>query len=97
MVVFEHVFDPFYAVFEIRHLVRSDGRVIIAVPNHAGIKRRINLLFGSLPVTSSKPSFSENALDRYHLHISIKQVCLGCFCIRDLNLLVGHLVGTSNG
>jgi SAM-dependent methyltransferase len=68
LMVVEHVFDPYHAVRELRRVCKSTGRVIIGVPNLAGIKRRLELLRGKLPVTSAQHSFSENAWDGYHLH-----------------------------
>jgi SAM-dependent methyltransferase len=68
LMVLEHVFDPFHAVRELRRVCKPAGRVIIGVPNIAGIKRRLEILVGRLPVTSTLHSFSENAWDGYHLH-----------------------------
>jgi len=68
LMVVEHVFDPYHAVRELRRVCKSDGRVIVGVPNLAGIKRRLELLMGKLPITSAQHSFSENAWDGYHLH-----------------------------
>ncbi len=68
LMVVEHVFDPYHAVQELRRVCKPGGRVIIGVPNLAGIKRRFELLRGKLPITSSQGSFSENGWDGYHLH-----------------------------
>lgn len=68
LMVVEHVFDPFHAVRELRRVCAPHGRVIIGVPNIAGIKRRFELLLGRLPITSSRGSFGESAWDGYHLH-----------------------------
>lgn len=68
LMVVEHVFDPYHAVRELRRVCKPGGRVIIGVPNLAGIKRRWELLCGRLPITSARFSFSENAWDGYHLH-----------------------------
>jgi hypothetical protein len=66
--VLEHVFDPFHCVRELRRVCKSGGRVVIGVPNIAGLKRRFEVLFGKMPITSARFSFSENAWDGYHLH-----------------------------
>jgi SAM-dependent methyltransferase len=68
LMVVEHVFDPYHAVRELRRVCKPAGRVIIGVPNLAGIRRRLELLRGKLPITSSLNSFSEGGWDGYHLH-----------------------------
>lgn len=68
LMVVEHVFDPYHAVRELRRVCKPAGRVIIGVPNLAGIKRRLELLCGKLPITSSQNSFTEGGWDGYHLH-----------------------------
>ena len=68
LMVVEHVFDPYHAVRELRRVCKPAGRVIIGVPNLAGIKRRMELLLGKLPITSSQNSFTEGGWDGYHLH-----------------------------
>jgi len=68
LMVIEHVFDPFHAVRELRRVCKQAGRVVVGVPNLAGLKRRIELLFGRLPVTSTQGSFTHHAWDGYHLH-----------------------------
>lgn len=68
LMVLEHVFDPFHGVRELRRVCKPNGRVVIGVPNIAGLKRRLELLFGKLPITSARFSFHEDAWDGYHLH-----------------------------
>jgi SAM-dependent methyltransferase len=68
LMVVEHVFDPYHAVRELRRVCKPAGRVVIGVPNLAGLKRRLELLRGKLPITSSQYSFSENGWDGFHLH-----------------------------
>ncbi|HEY2951170.1 MAG TPA: class I SAM-dependent methyltransferase [Verrucomicrobiae bacterium] len=68
LMVIEHVFDPFHAVGELRRVCKADGRVVIGVPNLAGPKRRLELLRGKLPVTSTPTSFNDGSWDGYHLH-----------------------------
>lgn len=68
LMVIEHVFDPFHAVREIRRVGKPGARVVLAVPNIAGIKRRLELLLGRLPVTSAQFSFAEGSWDGFHLH-----------------------------
>jgi len=68
LMVIEHVFDPFHAVRELRRVCKPGGRLVVGVPNLAGLKRRLELLFGNLPVTSTRTSFNNGAWDGYHLH-----------------------------
>lgn len=68
LMVVEHVFDPYHAIRELRRVCKPAGRVIVGVPNLAGIKRRLELLCGKLPITSSQNSFTEGGWDGYHLH-----------------------------
>jgi SAM-dependent methyltransferase len=68
LMVLEHVFNPFHALREMRRICRLDGRMIIGVPNLGGIRFRLELLRGKLPITSSPRSFLEEAWDGYHLH-----------------------------
>lgn len=68
LMVVEHVFDPYHVVRELRRVCRPEGRVVIGVPNLVGIKRRLEVLRGCLPVTSTQHSFDNGAWDGYHLH-----------------------------
>lgn len=51
--VMEHVFDVFNFVEHCRRILRSNGALILRVPNVAYIKHRLKLLAGKLPVTAS--------------------------------------------
>lgn len=73
LAVLEHVFDPFHAVHELRRVCKPNGKVIIGVPNIAGIRHRLRLMWGKLPVTSTWQSFEEGAWDGYHLHNFTRQ------------------------
>lgn len=68
LAVLEHVFDPYHLVRELRRVCKPAGRVVIGVPNVAGIKRRLELIRGKLPVTSTRYSFGEESWDGFHLH-----------------------------
>ncbi|MCI0539110.1 MAG: class I SAM-dependent methyltransferase [Verrucomicrobiales bacterium] len=68
LMVVEHVFDPFHAVRELRRVCKPGGRIVIGVPNLAGLKRRLDLLVGKFPVTSARHSFAEGSWDGFHLH-----------------------------
>lgn len=68
LMVIEHVFDPYHAVRELRRVCKPAGRVVIGVPNLVGIKRRLEILLGRLPITSTQHSFDSGAWDGFHLH-----------------------------
>lgn len=60
---FEHLYDPYSVIREIRRILKQDGSVIIEVPNIAWLPRRIAFLFGGLPRTSNEAGW-----DGGHLH-----------------------------
>jgi len=68
LAVLEHVFDPYMVVQEIHRILRSDGTLIIDVPNVASFSNRVRILFGHLPVTSRDPGW-----DGGHLHYYTKR------------------------
>jgi SAM-dependent methyltransferase len=82
LMVLEHVFNPFHAVRELRRVCHAEGRAVIGVPNLAGIRNRLWLLLGRLPVTSARFSFDEDAWDGYHLH-QFTQVSLAWLLQRE--------------
>lgn len=68
--VIEHIVDVFAACREMTRLLKEKGRLIIATPNIAFLKKRIKLLFGKFPSTSrGDEGFVESdILDGGHLH-----------------------------
>lgn len=70
MMVIEHLFDPFHAFQEIRRCVAKDGAAYVNLPLVTGIRNRIRLLFGQLPVTSTRYAswFGDCEWDGNHLH-----------------------------
>jgi SAM-dependent methyltransferase len=70
MMVIEHLFDPFHSFSEIHRVLRSDGVAFINLPLVTGIRNRIRLLLGGVPVTSSSYCdwFEKRAWDGGHLH-----------------------------
>jgi 2-polyprenyl-3-methyl-5-hydroxy-6-metoxy-1,4-benzoquinol methylase len=85
--VLEHVFDPFSFVRYCHELLRPGGSLFLRVPNLAYFKRRLAILRGGLPVTSSwfeTPGSYQSWKDRHgwdggHLHF---------FTIRSLGWLL---------
>jgi ubiquinone/menaquinone biosynthesis C-methylase UbiE len=61
--VIEHIFDPYFTLAEIWRVLEPQGQLIIEVPNVAWLPRRLDLLFGRLPVTGD-----EEGWDGGHLH-----------------------------
>ena len=77
MMVIEHLFDPFQAFQEITRCVAKDGAAYVNLPLVTGIRNRMRLLFGNVPITSTRYAswFSDREWDGNHLHyFSIQSV-----------------------
>lgn len=61
--VLEHIFDPYFGIREINRVLKKGGQFILEVPNLVWLPRRINVLFGVLPITGE-----EDGWDGGHLH-----------------------------
>jgi SAM-dependent methyltransferase len=68
MMVVEHLFDPFHSFRELARISRNDGVVLVNLPNITALKCRLSLLFGRMPVTSSRDWFEKREWDGNHLH-----------------------------
>lgn len=70
MMLFEHLFDPFFCFKETARVLAVDGRAFINLPLVTSIKNRLRLLFGLIPVTSVPYSRwkTEGHWDGFHLH-----------------------------
>ena len=66
--VLEHIFDPYFLLAEINRILKSEGYLILEVPNLGYIRRRLELLFGKFPRTSSAINWREVGWDGGHLH-----------------------------
>lgn len=89
----EHLIDPLGAMQNIRRLLNPGGFVYIDTPNIAKYTRRIKLLFGKFPSTSSKneglTTYSNEPVSLYdegHLHY---------FTYRSLSRMLTELCGYS--
>ena len=71
--VLEHLFDPYYFMSECYRLLRSNGTLIVQVPNIAYFSYRIGLLFGRLPVTSQEIGWDGGHL-HYFTRLSLKRL-----------------------
>jgi 2-polyprenyl-3-methyl-5-hydroxy-6-metoxy-1,4-benzoquinol methylase len=60
--VLEHLVDPEHLLSEVRGMLKSNGRIVVSVPNVANISVRLALLFGQFNYTE------RGILDRTHLH-----------------------------
>ena len=81
MMVIEHLFDPFHSFLEIKRLLSEGGVAVINLPLVTGIKNRLRLLFGKLPITSVEFSrwFDDKEWDGNHLHyFSVKSIEILC-------------------
>lgn len=78
--VLEHVFDPFGFVKHCSEILKTGGRLFLRVPNIVYFKRRLAVLGGHLPITSSwfeTPGSFQSWKDRHgwdggHLHFFSK-------------------------
>ena len=68
MMIVEHLYDPFHAFRELGRVLRPGGRAFVNLPNIASIKCRLQLLAGSMPVTSSPDWYALRQWDGGHLH-----------------------------
>lgn len=62
------------------------------VPNIAYLRRRINLLFGKLPVTSSPDNWKEIGWDGGHLHYFTKKTF--CRLLEECGFRIRKVIGS---
>ena len=70
MMLFEHLFDPWFCFSEVKRILSEEGRAFINLPLVTGFKNRLRLLFGKLPITSVpyRNWAKEGHWDGFHLH-----------------------------
>jgi SAM-dependent methyltransferase len=93
MMVVEHLYDPFHAMAEIARICRPGGTVIVNLPNIASIRCRLSLLFGKMPITSSRDWFEKRQWDGNHLHYFTVADTLRLAALNGLQLKAMHPVG----
>jgi ubiquinone/menaquinone biosynthesis C-methylase UbiE len=89
--VIEHIFDPYFAVGQIYRVLKPGGVFIIDVPNIAYLKYRIQLLCGSLPVTSSPDNWKEIGWDGGHLHYFTQKML--CKLLQECGFKIARVTG----
>ena len=55
IVTIDYVYDLFECLSQIHRIIVPEGQFVLAVANHAYIRKRIKLLFGKLPTSSAIP------------------------------------------
>ena len=68
MMVVEHLYDPFHSFAEIMRVTVPGAKVVMNLPNIASLRCRLQLLRGTLPITSSYDWFQKRQWDGNHLH-----------------------------
>lgn len=70
MMIFEHLFDPFFCFKETARVLDVNGRAFINLPLITSIKNRLRLMVGLIPITSVPYSRweTEGHWDGFHLH-----------------------------
>jgi SAM-dependent methyltransferase len=67
LAVIAQLFDPGWALFEIRRVLRPSGQLILSVPNVACLPNRLKLLVGRRPRTSPDPGWDGGQLNYFTL------------------------------
>lgn len=78
--VLEHVTDPSFVLNETRRVLREDGHVIVAFPNHFDIRQRFEMLIGNGIVHWSHKKYKDaKAVSYGHVRFLRAQELLGLF------------------
>jgi len=88
--VLEHIFNPPSLLDEISRVLKSKGQFIVEVPNFAWLPRRLQLLFGELPVTGGTDKLG---IDWLHLHNFTESTLTYSSKAKGLKLQVCRLPG----
>jgi SAM-dependent methyltransferase len=84
LAVIGQVFDPYHVLREIHRVLKTDGLVIINVPNVASMANRIRILFGRIPVTSGDPGWDGGQLHYFTLYDTKKALEENGFSVIDI-------------
>ena len=70
MMLFEHLFDPWFCFSEVKRVLSPEGRAFVNLPLVTGFKNRLRLLYGKLPITSVPYNSwkKQGHWDGFHLH-----------------------------
>jgi SAM-dependent methyltransferase len=70
MMIFEHLFDPFFCFEEVKRILAPNGRAFVNLPLVTGLQNRFRLLMGRVPVTSRPTAqwLESREWDGGHLH-----------------------------
>lgn len=93
MMLFEHLFDPWFCFSEVKRVLSPDGRAFVNLPIVTNAKNRLRLAFGRLPETSIPYAKwrSEGHWDGFHLHY------FSCDSIEDLASASGLKIVSRSG
>lgn len=69
MMVYEHLFDPFFSFSEMSRVLRPGGIALVNLPIITTVKNRVRLLLGELPMTSTPNWWTMEEWDGGHLHL----------------------------
>lgn len=87
MSVVEHVFDPFHYCAEIHRVLKKEGLVFLFFPLVTGLRNRLRILSGKLPITSTPDWFEKRQWDGGHLHYFSMEMAEKLFAVSGLQPL----------
>lgn len=73
---FGYFYDLDFVLTEIYRILKKNGKFIVQVPNYAFLLRRIALMFGQMPKTSSFPGTGDGGALHYFTYASLNELLL---------------------